>query len=417
MKRILTIFLLLIISINGVNAKELENYNITEGLDLNKEIELTSKNIVLYSLNDKKTLYEYNSEEKVQVASLTKIMTTLVALENIDNLDEKITINYDTFKGIEEYSKAGFNIGQEVSYKELLYGVMLPSGADAVNAIILNLGTTEEFIEKMNQKAKELKMNNTHFDNAIGMDSEDNYSTAKDLSILLENALNNKTFYEIFTTKEYKIERLSLKLESTLLKYSRNTTIDISKILGAKSGFTDNAGLCLASIAKINDVEYMLINLNANYKINRSNAVKDAVKIYNFFDENFSYKEVLKKGQILHEINNKFGYEKQYSIKSQDNIKYLLSNDIDTKDIKYLYEGLEEINYKNKVGDKLGKVYITIDDKKIYEYDVYLNDKLKYHHPVLVVIIVLSVAFIIFLLNKVRKNKKRNRRRRKHRRK
>ena len=132
-KRALLVLIILLSIALPINAKELEKYNITEGLDLSSKIDITSQNILLYNLDDKQLIYEKNSNEKVQIASLTKIMTTIVAIENIDDLDKKVTLDYETFKGLEEYSQAGLRIGQEVSYKELLYGIILPSGADAVN--------------------------------------------------------------------------------------------------------------------------------------------------------------------------------------------------------------------------------------------------------------------------------------------
>ena len=125
---LLIIFLLSIVI--PVSAKELEKYNITEGLDLTNKLNLTSQNILLYNRDNKLLIYENNSNEKVQIASLTKIMTAVIAIENESDLDKKVTLSYETFRGLEEYAQAGFRIGQEVSYKELLYGVMLPSGKE-----------------------------------------------------------------------------------------------------------------------------------------------------------------------------------------------------------------------------------------------------------------------------------------------
>ena len=412
-KKIILVIIFLLSIVIPVSAKELEKYNITEGLDLTNKLNLTSQNILLYNRDNKLLIYEKNSNEKVQIASLTKIMTAIIAIENESDLDKKVTLSYETFRGLEEYAQAGFRIGQEVSYKELLYGVMLPSGADAVNGIVINMGGKEEFIEKMNNKAKELKMSNTHFDNPIGMDSDDNYSTAQDIKTLLDYALNNKTFYEIFTTKEYAIDRLNLVFHSTIDSYSKNTTIDTSKILGAKSGFTDNAGLCLASLAKLYGKEYILINLNADYKNSRANAIKDASLIYDYFNENYSYKEIVKEKQVLHTIKNKFGYSKTYKIKSSENINKYLSNNINLEDIVISYKGKEEINYKTKVGDKLGTVFITLDNKELTSFDVYLTDKLKYYHPYLYAGIFLAFLLLLLILLKRKKRRKKRRKNRK----
>ena len=131
-------------------------------------------------------------------------MTTIVAIENIENLDEEITVTREAFIGIEDYSKMGLKVGNKVTYRDLLYGIMLPSGADAVNVMAINLtGNVNNFVNLMNKKAEELELTNTKFDNPIGMDSKENYSTAKDVSKLLLYSMNNETFKEIFFTKRH----------------------------------------------------------------------------------------------------------------------------------------------------------------------------------------------------------------------
>ena len=173
-------------------------------------------------------------------------MTSIVAIEKIDDLNEYITITSKDFEGTNGYSKAGFKINDKVTYLDLLYGIILPSGADAVNAVVNNTYGYDEFINKMNELAKKLNLTNTSFSNPIGKDSPTNYSTAKDLSILLKYALKNETFKTIFTTKRYTTTN-NIELKSTILRYANNE-IDVNKIAGAKSGFTKDAGRCLASL-------------------------------------------------------------------------------------------------------------------------------------------------------------------------
>ena len=201
-------------------------FNMVYASDNLKE-KIGSSDVILYNLNDDNILYEENSNRKVQVASLTKIMTAIVTIENNKDLSQEVEITSEVFKGIEEYSKAGFKLNDKPTYEELLYGVLLSSGADAVNAIVVNMGGNEKFVSLMNEKAKELNLTNTKFDNAIGMDSENNYSTAKDLAELLKYSLQNEEFKKIFTTRTYNIDRLNLKLSSTLIKYA-SSGIDIS---------------------------------------------------------------------------------------------------------------------------------------------------------------------------------------------
>ena len=389
-------------------------FNVVYASDNLKE-KIGSSDVILYNLNDDNILYEENSNRKVQVASLTKIMTAIVTIENNKDLSQEVEITSKVFKGIEEYSKAGFKLNDKPTYEELLYGVLLSSGADAVNAIVVNMGGNEKFVSLMNEKAKELNLTNTKFDNAIGMDSENNYSTAKDLAELLKYSLQNEEFKKIFTTRTYNIDRLNLKLSSTLIKYA-SSGIDISYIKGAKSGFTDGAGYCLASIAEIDDVEYLLVTLGANPKGSKSQAVKDAITIYDYFSENYDYLKVISKGETLKTIKNKFGKEKEYNIYLNEDKELYLKNTVKLDDITYQYNGLEEISSKNKKGDKLGTISLIYKNEVINSYDIYLNDNLEYYHPYLyLTIIVTVVIFVLLLLFKLKKKNKKKRRHKKRR--
>lgn len=388
-------------------------FNVVYASDNLKE-KMGSSDVILYNLNDDNILYEENSNRKVQVASLTKIMTAIVTIENNKDLSQEVEITSEVFKGIEEYSKAGFKLNDKPTYEELLYGVLLSSGADAVNAIVVNMGGNEKFVSLMNEKAKELNLTNTKFDNAIGMDSENNYSTAKDLAELLKYSLQNEEFKKIFTTRTYNIDRLNLKLSSTLIKYA-SSGIDISYIKGAKSGFTDGAGYCLASIAEIDDVEYLLVTLGANPKGSKSQAVKDAITIYDYFSENYDYQKVISKGEVLKTIKNKFGKEKEYSIYLNEDKELYLKNTVKLDDITYQYNGLEEISSKNKKGDKLGTISLIYKNEVINSYDVYLNDNLEYYHPYLYLTIIVTVVIFVLLLFKLKKKNKKKRRHKKRR--
>lgn len=400
-------FLFIINPVSASNIKDASKYEIDT-----PQLEVSGKNIVLYNLTDNYLLYDKDIDTEVQIASITKIMTAIITIENIKDLDEKITITKNIFNGIEEYAQAGLKVGNNVSYRDLLYAVMLPSGADAVNALVLNVAKNkDEFIKLMNDKVKELGLEHTKFDNAIGMDSKNNYSSAHDLAIILEYALKNEDFYKIFTAKNHTIENLNLKLESTLLHYGKNLNTDIIK--GAKSGFTDEAGVCLASISTSDDTDYLLIVLGANIS-NRSNAIKDSINIYNYYKDNYSHRIIAKENQTIKNINIKWGKEKEYSIKNKDNIAYYLNNDIDLNNIEYNYNGIEELNYKIKKGDKLGTITIKYKDKILSTNDVYLDKEIKYYHPIIYTIIGISVLLIIikFIASKRKHNKKNKRRKR-----
>ncbi len=380
-----------------------------------EEFNITSKSVILYNMNENKVLYELKSDEKLQIASLTKIMTVITAIEHNDDLSKEVVITKDMLKGISEYTQVGFKEGDKPTIRDLLYGSMLPSGADAVNALAVSTsGSVNKFVELMNEEAKKLKLDHTLFDNPIGMDSDHNYSTASDMAKLLIYSLKNKTFKEVFTAREYKIECLNKTVKTTLVSYSKSYGLDVSQITGAKSGFTDGAGLCLASTSTIDDVNYLLITLGASTK-SRSNAVRDSLEIYDYYSTNYGYQVVLKKGQKIKNIPIKWGHDKEYSLVADKDVSLYLSNDIRRNRIKYVFDGVDEINYKMKKGDKLGTVKIVYENETLSTYDVYLDQDLKFYHPVLygtifVLFVVMVYSFrYIFQTYRYKRNRKSNR--------
>lgn len=368
-----------------------------------EDFSITGENIILYNLNDDHVLYSKNADETVEIASLTKLMTALVTIENVSNLNKVVIITEKDFEGTNGYSKAGFKVGDKVAYIDLLYGIILPSGAEAVNAAVNNTLGYDDFIAKMNETAKKIGLNNTKFSNPIGKDDENNYSTASDVAKLLKYALKNKTFKKIFTTKTYETST-KMTLKSTVSSY--DDILETNKITGAKSGFTKKAGRCLASITTLHDVNYLLVVIKSSTEY-PYNAVKDSINIYKFYDENYSYQNVLNNETFIKEIPVRLSGNKFYKITGAENINIYLKND--TK-INYVYEGVNEIGYKTKKNTKLGSIKIYEGENLLTTSDVYLENDIDYYP---VEISLLSLIVIIILIIKLMKKKKVNRRKRK----
>ena len=212
-----------------------------------------------------------NSEEKIYPASLTKMMTAIVAIENLPDLKKGIKLTNSTFQGLYEAdaSMAGFLPGEKVRAIDLLYGVMLPSGAECSIGLAEQIaGSEQNFVKMMNQKAADLGMDNSHFKNATGLHIVNHYTTVKDLAILLSYALQNDTFREIFTSSRHSTPPTNkhpggITFYSTMFEKLTNQNIFDGKILGGKTGYTDEAGLCLASLAKVGNQEYVLVTAGA----------------------------------------------------------------------------------------------------------------------------------------------------------
>jgi serine-type D-Ala-D-Ala carboxypeptidase (penicillin-binding protein 5/6) len=255
---------------------------------------LNSPNAILIHLKDHTILMQKNSEEKVYPASLTKMMTAIVAIENLPDLKGKIKLTNSTFQGLYEAdaSMAGFQPDERVRAIDLLYGVMLPSGAECCNGLADQIaGSEQNFVKLMNQKAADLGMDNTHFENTTGLHNENHYTTVKDLAILLSYALQNDTFREIFTSSRHSIPLTNkhpggITFYSTMFEELNNQNIIDGEILGGKTGYTDEAGLCLASLAKVGKQEYIMVTAGAkgDHHSEQFN-ITDALAVYSSIGE------------------------------------------------------------------------------------------------------------------------------------
>lgn len=374
-----------------------------------EDLELISDKYIFYNLNDNKILMQKNENEETQVASLTKIMTTIVAIENIENFDEKVTITKEMVNNIEwDVAKIGLKAGDIVTYNDLLYGAILPSGADCVNALAISISESYlEFVKLMNNKAKDLKLEHTHFENAVGLYSKENYSTAYDMAEILKYSLKNKKFKQIFETKEYTLTN-GKKIKSTLKAYNQKVGEDISYITGAKTGYIKLAGNCLASTATIDNVNYLLVTLNA-YSSKKSPHILDAVSTYKYFSSNYSYKSILEKNDVIINLKTKYAKEKNIDIHSNQEYKYYLKNDFNKENLEYEYDGVNEISFFTKNGTILGKVKIKLNNETLKTFDLIYNEKLTFSLISFLwinKIYVIVIALFMILILKLKKKRK-----------
>ena len=367
-----------------------------------KALELNSKYVYVYNDTENQVMYELNSNEEIKVASMTKIMTAIIVIENNSNLEKIVTIEDSDLKDMYEYTTVGFQAGDRVTIKELLYGILLRSGSDAVNAAVrVTSGGLNDFVDLMNQKVSELNLKNTYFSNAIGKD-EGNYSSVHDIAMIMEYCLKNETFKEIMSTPMYYIDRLDLQINGPLYKQDIKYNLDLSLISGSKSGYTGLAKHSLVSYGNKDNVQYIVVTDYAN---SFKELLIDNNKIYEYFYNNYSYK----KYNISFDIDIENSEEEKYNV--DINTLVYLNNDYDENLLSYKYTGKSKITYLNKKGSKLGKVSIYYGNELIKEIDVKLNKTINYkveayHMPIFIVIII--IIFIVLLIIRVllkRKNK------------
>lgn len=232
-----------------------------------------SKAVYLYNLTDDKEVLSKNENERLPMASLTKIMTVRVALKHITDLAATAPVDTDAYhRAIDmNASMAGFRGGEVTSYRDLLYATMLRSAGEAADSLAINIsGSMDNYVAMMNQEAKDLGLKNTSYANADGMDDPGNYQSAKDCAMLIKDSLEDGNFRAIFTKRDF-VTRPTLDhpdgvyLESTVFSHLKKYNQNGFEIIGGKSGTTDKAGLCWATLAEKNGKEYILVVMGVPY--------------------------------------------------------------------------------------------------------------------------------------------------------
>ena len=368
-----------------------------------------SKIVEVYDLTDKKVLYEVDSDKQVSIASLTKIVTTITAIESIPNLDEKVSITFDILNTVPwDASKAGLKVGDEVTYRDLLYASMIPSGADATNSIaILSSGSIDNFVKKMNDLVTKLKLKHTHFVNVTGYDAEGHYSSADDVRVILEYALNNELFKQIYDSQRYTLSN-GLQVKSTIIRYNTAGS-DTTKIMGSKTGYTGDAGYCLSSLSKINGHEFIIVVLNASHEGRTYYHIVDTINLIDFIGNNYKDEVLVHKKQLIKNLPIELSKYDNYEVLAGKEVTKFLPSDYDEDKLKIEYKGLDKLSFLNKKGEKIGTITYTYDGEKISEEDVILLDKLDMSiSKVLIkyIYIVIGVPVILIGLIILRRKKK-----------
>ena len=241
---------------------------------------------------------------KMYPASMTKMMTAYLILENTKDLSQKVKITKDMVKGLQEENASivGYTVGDIATVEDILYGIALVSGADACNAgAILVTGSIDTFVSLMNEKASYFGMKNTHFTNPSGLHNENHYSTVEDIALLLRECLKNETFAMIFSTHTYTTRPMQnfpsgKVLQSTIFFPAEQKQISLPGLIGGKTGFTNPAGHCLASWSKIGQKEVIIVTSHADTATYLSTHLADLSHI---LDTLCSYHKVSTKGDVL----------------------------------------------------------------------------------------------------------------------
>lgn len=259
---------------------KLNDKTVTLGDDIN------SKAVVFIDTKTYTVVAAKNENQRCYPASTTKIMTLLLAVENLKDLDATFKMSYEITDPLwnAEATVAGFLSSEVITVKDMLYGTILPSGGDAsIGLAQMVAGSEEEFVKLMNKKTKELGLENTNFTNCTGLYNKNHYTTPQDLAVILKEAMKNELCRKILTTQTYTSTKTpqhpeGLEMHSTLFNYMYGTEPESAVIEGGKTGYVGQSGYCIATFGKSNSGnEYICVALNAEA---RWPAVNDQFNLY-----------------------------------------------------------------------------------------------------------------------------------------
>ncbi|NLK44663.1 MAG: D-alanyl-D-alanine carboxypeptidase [Tissierellia bacterium] len=329
-----------------------------------ENLDLTSSSSILIDSSTGRILYEKNPHIKMPMASTTKIMTALVALEQ-GNLDDEVIIKKEAV-GIEG-SSIYLREGEKISLEELLYGLMLRSGNDAAVAIAIHIGgSLENFIELMNHKAKEIGAVNTNFSNPHGLHDDSHYTTAYDLALITREAFKHEVFARIVGAKSY----TSNRLENNYY-YNKNKTLwEYKGGDGVKTGYTMRSGRCLVSSATRNNHRLIAVSLNARDWFN------DNYKLLDYGFTNYKPYLIYDKGQFIHKIDIEKGKKKYLDLVTDSSFTYLLKED-ERQRLKLSIEVPDVLVAPIEKGTKIGYIYSFLDGKLINKSDLIAKSSIR----------------------------------------
>lgn len=225
-----------------------------------EELEVSALSAVLYCADSGEILYEKSPHEKRAIASITKIMTAIIALEKASVADKEVKFTYDM---IAEGSSMYLKVGEIIRLSELVKGMMMVSGNDAANAIAISVaGSKEKFADMMNEKAEQIGMKDTHFVTPSGLDDEEHYSTAYDMALLCSYAMENEQFQNIVSQKSMSVSFIYPENKKQVYMNHNKLLSLYEDCIGIKTGFTKKAGRTLTSCAERDGVRLIAVTLN-----------------------------------------------------------------------------------------------------------------------------------------------------------
>lgn len=375
---------------------------------------------VLIDAKTGKVLFEADKDEQNLPASTTKMMTALLALEHFD-IDDTITADEES----EHIGGSRIYVydGEEIKVDDLLYATLVESANDAAFTLGKAIaGSNKAFVEMMNEKAEELGLENTHFANSNGLPDKNHYSSAYDLALIAKEAMKNEDFRRYVSTYEYKMpktnkapkrqlhshNRLLFNINRKVSAYGETKSIKYDGVTGIKTGFTNEARMCLVGGAERDGTEFIAVSL----KSEGMNVFQDVVSMLDYGFNNFKTEMVMEKDDKVDALDVSQGEDDKVDVIVKKDIMATLPIDADKDDIIIKKDLADKVDAPAKEGKKVGSVSVYYDDELIDEADAILAKSVEEKPKsilgsiVKVVLIILGVLVLLIILlriyNKIR---------------
>ena len=379
------------------------------------ELSINAKAALIVETNSGKIIYEKDIYEQNYPASVTKILTAILTIENCE-LDDVVTVSQTAISHIPTgYVIAPLYIGEQITIKDLLYALMLKSANDAAYVLAEHVGgSVEGFSEMMNKKAEELECKNTHFVNPNGIHNQNHYTTAYDMYLISNYAMKNETFKEIVSTYEYTLSPTNKHpLKDRIMKNTNNfvnpKNAYYNKIVnGIKTGTTKQAGNCLITDSSDNGLEFITVILGAQTANSKFSETK---KMISFAYDNYALTKIHDKGDMIQNIEVKKATKKtkDLNLVISDDITAMANKKIKVDEIEPEIVLNDDIKAPIEQGQELGIIKYNVDGleyeaKLLAETEVELKT---YYVEILIGVgIFIIVLVIALMIRKKKKNKK-----------
>lgn len=335
------------------------------------DLNLNAKSVVLMEASSGSILYESNAHESLPPASVTKIMTMLLLCEAI----ERGEVTLETIVTASERAKSmgGSTIfldaGEQITIDNLLKGIAVASGNDACVAVAEHLcGSVEAFVDKMNKRAQELSMKNTHFINCNGLDDDNHYTSAYDIALMSRELLKHKMIFKYTTIwmDELRDGKFQLANTNKLIRFYSGAN-------GLKTGSTSKAGSCISATAKRDGMQLIAVVLGSPTSKDRFSA---ASSLLNYGFSNYAVTDFGEKGEDVKEIQVIQGKEKKVLAKVAENSSVLIKKGRE-KEVKTHINLPEKLRAPVKKGDIIGEIIVSLDGKTLSRTDLVAGSTVK----------------------------------------